>query len=162
MQAFLNRCAEIEEVLAQVYRELAAVYAADHALEAIWLNMADDESEHAREIHLAKRLLRDDLIVREQVPDAQIRKLLFRAHKILAKVRRSVLPVKEALRLSLHLEDEFRQVHVLCAVRFADSAVQKIFERLGRADREHVARLAEYCRLFAAREKAQGSESSPA
>lgn len=154
MQAFMNRCAEIEDILAQIYRELAEVFATDRDLEDIWLGMADDEGEHAREIRLAKRMLKDDIIVCEQVSDAQIRRLLSRARDILAKVRRSVLPIKEALRLSLHLEDEFRQVHVLCAVRFADSAVQKIFERLGRADREHVARLAEYCRLFAAREKA--------
>lgn len=159
MQAFMNRCAEIEDILGQIYRELAAVFAADRDLEDIWLGMADDEGEHAREIRLAKRMLNDDIIVCEQVPDAQIRMLLSRARDILAKVRRSVLPIKEALRLSLHLEDEFRQVHVLCAVRFADSAVQKIFERLGRADREHVARLAEYCRLFAAREKTKDSES---
>lgn len=153
MQPFLNRCAEVEETLAQIYAELAVTVAAEQTLKDIWLAMADDEGEHAREIRMAVRMLKEDIVVGEQVPDAEIRQLLVEARNLLTKVRQSDLDINEALSLSLHLEADFRRVHVLCAVRFADEGLRRVFELLGRADQEHVARLSDYCRAFAALNK---------
>jgi rubrerythrin len=162
MQPFLNRCAEVEETLAQIYTELAVTVAAEQTLKNIWLAMADDEGEHAREIRMAVRMLKEDIVVGEQVPDAEIRQLLAQARDLLAKVRQSDLGVKEALSLSLHLESDFRRVHVLCAVRFADEGLRRVFELLGRADQEHVARLSDYCRKFAALEKGGSGDAATA
>ena len=89
MQPFLNRCAEVEETLAQIYTELAVTVAAEQTLKNIWLAMADDEGEHAREIRMAVRMLKEDIVVGEQVPDAEIRQLLAQARDLLAKVRQS-------------------------------------------------------------------------
>jgi rubrerythrin len=160
MQAFLNRCAEIEDTLAGIYRELASTVSAEQELKAIWLAMADDEGEHGREIRMAKRMVKEDILVGEQISDAEVRSLLFRARSLLDKVRRSPLSVKEALRLSLHMEEDFRRVHVLFAVRFGDTGIRRVFERLGQSDREHVARLTEYCRTRVAADSA-GKTTSP-
>lgn len=153
---FLNRCAEVEETLAQIYTALAATQAAEQELKHIWMAMADDEGEHAREILLALRMLKEEILVGEQIPEADVRQLLTRARDLLAKVRQPGLSIQDALRLSLHLEEDFRRVHVLCAVSFADAGMRKVFERLGQADQDHVARLTDYCRRFAARARSQG------
>lgn len=160
MRQFLNRCAEVEETIAQIYTELAATVRAEQELKNIWLAMADDEGEHAREIRMAVRMLKEDILLDEQVADAEIRQLLAQARDLLAKVRQSDLVVKEALRLSLHLEEDFRRVHLLCAVRFADEGIRRVFELLGRADQEHVARLGDYCRKFAAVEKGGSGDAA--
>lgn len=160
VQIFLNRCAEVEETLAHIYTELATKVEAEQVLKKIWLAMADDEGEHAREIRMAVRMLKEDIILGEQVPDAEIRQLLMQARDFLAHVQQSGMIVKEALRLSLHLEEDFRRVHLLCAVQFADDGMRMVFERLGRADQDHVARLTNYCRQFAVREKGVNGDSA--
>lgn len=160
MQAFLNRCAKIEDTLAQIYREMAVSVAADDELKAVWLSLADDEDEHAREIHLAKRLLKGAALNAEGISGDQIERLLARAHELLARVRQATPSTRDALRLSLDLEEGFRQVHVLYAVRFADDSLRRVFERLGKADQKHIAQLADCCRRFVDGRKDAG-ETAP-
>lgn len=148
MQIFMNQCAEIEDVVAQIYREMAATVAADDELKGVWLSLADDEDEHAREILLAKRMLKSEVLNEEWDSGSKIKELLAQAHELQKRVRRGGLSVRKALQLSLYLEEHFRQVHVLCTVDFCDDGLRRLFERLGKADQEHVARLTDCCRRF--------------
>lgn len=158
METFLQECIEVEGTAARIYRTLRQTVAADPDLKDVWLAMADDEGEHAREIRLALNLLQENVIDGGLIPIAEVEGLLVRAGALLDRVKREPLAVEEALRLSRHLEEDFLQVHVLCAVRFVDTDLRRVFAYLGHADQDHIARLAACCRKYGVLEEGSGPD----
>jgi rubrerythrin len=137
MLKFLNTCAEIEDVVGAIYRQLADTLPENHELRGIWLEMAEDEGEHARQIRLAARLPAQDVFKGSKVSLAKVQELLQRARGVQKRLQEEQFTVQEALQLSIHLEVEFRLVHVALAVEFQEEAMRRMFQSLTRDDDRH-------------------------
>jgi rubrerythrin len=144
MLRFFNACAEIEETVGAIYRQLAAALPEGDELRSLWLQMAIEEDEHARQIRLAGRLPAREVFKGLHIPLAKIEEHLQRARAIQKKLQevRPAMPV--ALKLSMQLEEEFRVVHVALAVEFRDESMKRMFESLAGDDDRHANQLRQF------------------
>jgi rubrerythrin len=138
MLKFLNTCAEIEDLVGAIYRQLADTLPEGHELRGIWLEMADDEGDHARQIRLAARLPAREVFKGVKVSLSKVQELLQCARGVQKELQEAQLPIQEALQLSLHLEAEFRLVHIALAAEFLEESMRRMFQALAHEDDRHV------------------------
>lgn len=146
MFRFLKLCAEIEDVVGEIYKVLAERVECDTPLRDLWIRMAHDEEAHALQIRFAMRLPRSQIFRKQTLPLAQAEQLLKSARGILAGARTKVVNERLALRLSRKLEEDFIAIHVGAAMAFQDDSMRQMLNCLGSADREHVEKLRQVCR----------------
>ncbi len=146
MHKFFRMCIEIEEMVAGVYRELAAATPAEGKLKKLWLEMALEEEDHARQIKLAARLPAMETIRKPLIPLQQVEHLHRKVKTLLEQIKGRTISREKALLLSLRVEREFVVVHVHCAVEFVDESMQALFRSLAADDERHAEALATYCR----------------
>ncbi|WP_432820988.1 hypothetical protein [Trichloromonas sp.] len=146
MLRFLSICAEIEDVVGDIYRVLAERVECDEPLKALWAQMARDEEAHAMQLRFAMRLPASQTFKPKTLPLAQAEQLLKSAHGILAGARTSPLNERLALRLSRKLEEDFVAIHIGAAMAFRDDSMRQMLNCLGSADREHIEKLRKICR----------------
>lgn len=137
-------CAEIETVVSQIYKALADQLPEEGELREIWKEMADDELEHARLLQFAQRLDPKNTFDGFNLDATQLGQLLVQVKEIYDLALINVWDEKESVRMMLELEEEFRQVHIRFAANLKDASMQKMFEKLGKADELHVERLRSY------------------
>ncbi len=142
---FLSVCAEIEDVVGNIYQELAERVECDAQLRALWTQMAHDEEAHAMQIRFAMRLPASQAFKSQTLPVAQAERLLQSARGILAGARTSSVNERLALRLSLKLEEDFLAIHIGSAMAFQDDSLRQMLNCLGSADRDHVEKLRRIC-----------------
>ncbi len=144
MFRFLNKCAQIEENTALIYHEFANNKKCDPDLAAIWLRMARDEENHAQQLKLAIRLLRDDIA--DLVKDGGVNpdEMNGLAKSVLGKARNENYELLDMLNDAVVLEDSFRNIHATCALEFKDPSLLATFKRLAQADEVHVEGLNTY------------------
>jgi rubrerythrin len=152
MLKFLNGCAEIEETVEAIYRLFAEALPEGHALRSVWLKLADDEGEHARQIRLAGRLPARDIFKGASLPQSRVDDLLQKARGLLRQLQGAPPSVTDALKLSLQMETEFSEVHVALAVEFQDEGIRRMFQALASGDERH----ANLLRHFLEQEKQGG------
>jgi rubrerythrin len=144
MLKFLNTCAEIEETVGAIYRLLADALPEGHELRRIWLEMADDEVDHARQIRFAARLPAREVFQGVNIPLARIEELLQTARAWQRKLTGVRPSISEALALALQLETDFSLVHVELAVEFQEESMRRLFQALANDDGRHAGQLRQY------------------
>lgn len=148
MVKFLNKCAEIELQAAQIYFVFSANPNCDQTLAKIWGTMARDEENHAAQLRLAMRLPMNESFEKLKEGIADPDELFQVARQIESRARGSVLSVLEMLKTAVVLEREFRKLHATYVLTFKDPKLLDVFQRLARADEQHVGELQEYIKLF--------------
>lgn len=144
MRRILEACAEIEEVIAAVYRHWAATQEGTGDIGDFWRRMSRDEEQHAQQLRLASRLATTDEIAGAKLTREEVEELLEQARRALERVRSRSLAVDEALALARTLEEDFQKVHVRFALRFGEGDLKRLFDQLAREDRRHASALAEF------------------
>jgi rubrerythrin len=144
MLKFLNTCAEIEETVGAIYRQLAGSLPEEHELRGIWLKMAGDEDGHAQQIRLASRLPAREVFKGVNVSLGKVETLLQSARGVQKELQGARLAIGEALKLSMGIEEGFRQVHVALAVEFIDESMRRMFQSLAGDDERHANLLRHY------------------
>jgi len=140
----LEICAEIEETVSRVYFCLAEQLPPGSELRLIWEEMARDEQEHARLLQFAQRFDPDKTYAGYHIAEDEACRLLVGVQETFDLVRMKTLSEREAVMALLKLEEDFMRVHLRLAVECLDPTMQETFNRLGKADETHVARLKEY------------------
>jgi len=144
MRSFLTACEEIENTVARIYHELSLCPAFDAQLRSIWVKMAREEEEHAMQFTFALRLGAARIIEGSRLPRERIRELLERARSLLESVRSVPLSEEEVIRISLHLEQDFLDVHISASAVFHEPDMHEMFKRLAKGDEAHVTALKQY------------------
>ncbi len=146
MHRFFNLSIEIEEMQAAILRELAERVPTEQGLKELWLKMALEEEDHARQLRMAQRLFKAEAIRKPLIDMEQVELLHAKSKSLLHEVRQRTLSQKTALRLSLRMEKEFSVVHANNAVEFAEPSMQALFRSLAAEDKRHAEALAAYCK----------------
>ncbi len=105
MTEVLGRCSTLEQRVADIYRQFAASFTADKALESFWLGMAEEEKHHAKILAAEKAALEVDSDTGYFMPEflpklVEMDALLTRVEE---QVQRGVSK-EEAFALALELE----------------------------------------------------------
>lgn len=137
---FLDVCAQIEGLCAELYHFYSRVYTDNPDVVRLWKKTAMEEENHRNQINLAMRM-RDE--IESLLPNG-----LDVAYQIHHKLKHLVVGVKNnppvlvtALKKSIEMEERLAFLHVESAVRFKDESIQKMFNALRAADREHITAL---------------------
>lgn len=144
MKEMLQSCIEVEERVAEIYRQLLNHPEADEELREIWHEMADDEVRHAQRIRLVRERFERAGVITCSLSREGVQKLLDRAAEILLDVQHGRLAVEEAIYATVELEDAFLAAHLGFAASGNQPDLQTMFKSLAEADREHTARLKSY------------------
>lgn len=148
MKKFLEYCAEVEEVAALIYRELAQKAAGNERLQEIMRKMAADEEDHARQLRFATRVSTKDAFdgINEKVGNPYLLKP--QADRLLAQVKSGEQSEYDILKTAVELENKFRSIHAGCALLFKEDSFRRLFNALARADQLHMAELDEYIKQY--------------
>ena len=148
MRAFIETCADIEVIAAQIYRELSRHSADNPRLYEIMERMALDEEDHALQLRLALRVATDERFsgVNEKVGDPFV--LRIRANQLLLQARELVAVEEDILRIAIELEMEFLKIHAGYSLLFKEPVIKKLFTVLARGDELHVDSLKAYLRDY--------------
>ncbi len=151
MVKFLSNCVKLEETAALIYHEFVKNQNCDDTLVQIWKDMARDEEDHANQLKLALRLPIKDVFsgIKDQTPDPE--ELSKIAQALLERAKQPDLSLLDMLKNAVVLEKEFRKVHALYALKFKDPKLASTFERLSRADDEHLEALNIYLKRYKAK-----------
>lgn len=145
MKRFLRLCAEVESTVEKAYQALAKK-TEEPELKAMWLQLANDEADHANQLLLAERLAAGDSFPGQNMATEKVRLLLKEAQDFLTAAQGDPMAPFEALKTSILLEKKFMDVHVNNAIVFSSDSLRKTFDALGRSDEAHFETLKAYLR----------------
>lgn len=133
----LERCAEIEKVMAEMYEFFAELCPDQPELARLFRKTAAEEINHEAQIRLAaKRFV--PLIRDLKITAREVERHLTYVRDITAKMRQDPPDCRRALEISLHCETIFCQFHLDTAATFKDKSCSNLFEAMMAADRQHV------------------------
>ena len=144
MRQFFNTCITIEKMIGAIYRQFSASVPCDAELKAIWLQMAQEEDQHALDLGFAARLSSHDGFL----PKPHVMTKVERMHQFvtqsLAKAKAGQFTAQKAVELSLKLENEFLAIHINAAVDFEEDSMRRMFAAMVRGDEEHCEAIRHY------------------
>ncbi len=132
----LLQCAEIEDVMAQLYVHFAVAYREVPGMEALFRKTAAEEKNHENQFRLAIRNYAGRVRKLKQTLEST-RHHLEIVRRILAGVQTSLPTVEEALAKAIHMETIFGNFHMTTAAQFDDENCAKMFRALMAADIGH-------------------------
>ena len=137
----LGCCYRVETAMAAFYWFLAELHKGTPEITALWRKTAGEEENHARQFEFALKFpnLIADLVVKAEDVD----RLLAEVLGLGAAVRATKPLAVDALRKCIDLEQRLADYHMNSIGIIHDSQMQKVFEAMMAADREHVQTLVE-------------------
>ena len=156
MIRFLEKCAQIERLVSEIYFEFAGSQENDEALTNIWKDMARDEENHCQQLRLAARLPVRETFSGINPKSPEPESLYEQATTILEKAKQTPFSRLDMLKTAVILEKEFRKLHTAVALEFNDADLRKTFDSLSRADSEHLRELDAYLKGYKEKHKAGG------
>jgi hypothetical protein len=136
VEHLLACCYRVETAMAAIYWFLAELHKETPEMAALWRKTAGEEENHARQFEFALKFpsLIADLMVKAEDVD----RLLAEVLGLGAAVRADKPSAADALRRCIALERRLADYHMNSIGIFHDSQMQKVFEAMMAADREHV------------------------
>lgn len=133
----LNVCCQIEETCANLYRYFSKLYAEDTDFRALWEKTAKEEDNHAEQFRFACRLQNSGMhSLKVDIKKASA--ILAKMQSVYEGVQTFPPPPKEALRLSISLENSLADYHLNTIVDFDDPGLAKLFTSMMNNDKEHI------------------------
>lgn len=154
MIKFLEKCAQVEHLVSEIYFEFAGNQENDDALTRIWKDMARDEENHCQQLRLAARLPIRETFSGINPKSPKPEPLHELAGSILEKAKQTPPSKLDMLKTAVLLEKEFRKLHTAAALEFNDAGLRKTFDSLSRADSEHLRELDAYLKEYKEKHKA--------
>lgn len=155
MIRFFSACALVEDKAAEIYHTMCAAALAhgNKELGQLWGRMAVDEENHAQQVRLAARLVREKVFAeldagQREIPFA----MLEQVEELLNYVTSNSLGEEEMLRVAKNLEEKFLKIHTTYTVLFNEPSLAKMFDALARADDQHIAGLQERLKMLQAKQ----------
>jgi rubrerythrin len=145
---FLQKCADIEHMVSEIYLEYSNKELNDEVLKEIWKKLSRDEQDHCQQLKLASRLPVAESFagISDKCPDPN--ELFEQAGTFLEDAKAQQLSVLDMLKTAVILEKEFRKLHALYALEFKDHSLKKTFQLLASDDQEHLIELDAYLKKY--------------
>lgn len=138
----LQRCADIEGVLAEIYEFFTSTYRHNPDITRLFEKTAAEERNHEYQLRLAIKT--HPPMIREMTLTAEeAEKHLIYARSALQRVRERVPSIEDALKMSINCEIIFSQFHLDTAARFCDDSCAKLFSAMMATDEGHTTSLKE-------------------
>ncbi len=138
----LQRCADIEGVLAEIYEFFTSAYRHNPDITRLFEKTAAEERNHEYQLRLAIKT-HSPLIRGMKLTIEEAEKHLTYARAALQRVRESVPSLVDALKMAINCETIFSQFHLDTAARFADESCAKLFSAMMATDEGHTTSLKE-------------------
>lgn len=136
-------CAEIESVIARIYRILACLHAKEPPAERLWLKTAAEEDNHQSQFELGYRLcpaIVSGMVVDNESADGLLRKLL----GAVVEIETSRPDIAAALEFAIDMEIKLSKFHMDGAIIFTDDSHRSMFWAMMAADDAHVQTLKDF------------------
>jgi rubrerythrin len=141
---FLEVCISIERLSADVYHSYSRMYQNMRDVSLVWKKAAVEEEEHKRQFELALRLMNEaEFEVSMQSVDKAY-SIQYKLLKLMNLIKFTKPELSVAFAKAVEMEEKLVDLHVHTALNFKDEKLQKLFNTMGEADREHVAALQLY------------------
>jgi len=137
---FLDLCASIEELFADLYHFYSRVYADNPDAARVWKKLAIEEENHRAQVELAAHL-QDEVAGLEEGVLERSHLLHKKLQLMLRGVKSCPPPLDIALKKAVEMEESLAGLHVDRALSFKTESTQKLFHALREADRSHVSAL---------------------
>jgi rubrerythrin len=156
----LKVCQSVELACANFYHYLAESFKDDRPNLLVWLKAAMEEENHARVFSLLDKLRNDNVIEAVRVELAEAEAMLVEVRALVKKVKRRAkkraLPMEEALRIAIDLENTLAGFSMERVIEFADDSYQKMFLAITNCENGHLEALQDaYGLVLAAQESTE-------
>jgi len=138
----LEKAELVEKAAESLYRRLAAKFREHPMLCGLFIDLADEEREHARRVAMLRYQVRNDkqLAARIRIDTAFMDQLLRETEHVSAQIARSELSAAKAIQLAYALERSYSTAHAEVAAA-ADPWLREFFTSLAEDDVRHRAML---------------------
>jgi hypothetical protein len=136
VEHLLACCYRVETAMAAIYWFLAELHEGTPEMAALWRKTAGEEENHARQFEFALKF--PNLITDTLVKAGDVDRLLADVLGLGAAFRAAKPLAADALRKCIALEQRLAEHHMNSIGIFHDPQMQKVFEAMMAADREHV------------------------
>jgi len=140
MSIFLDNCQDLESITADLYHLFADYFSSDKYVARLWRKTALEEENHARQVKLAKKLIRNivginlDFLHHISISQEKIR-------TIVKQCRACPPDLEEALRVSIKFEEQMEKFHMHNAICLQGKSVNALFVAMMESDRGHITEL---------------------
>ncbi len=110
--------------------------------------MARDEETHCQQMRLAARLPIHETFSGINPKSPKPESLYEQATTLVKKTKQTPFSRLDMLKTAVILEKEFLKLHTAVALEFNDADLRKTFDRLARADSEHLRELDAYLKEY--------------
>lgn len=132
----LDRCAQIEEMVGDIYRYFGKHFIEDDALSRLFFKTALEEDEHASQFKLASRL--HGAGMKSVKTDLQgIESIQAMIQSVFDRVQQTPPAKKAALELAMKIEATLGEYHMNSIVVFEDPGLSTLFSSMRGNDHEH-------------------------
>ncbi len=134
----LQKAELVEKGAESLYRRLAAKFREDPKLSGLFVELADEEREHARRLAMLRYQVAEDsrLAERVHIDEALMDRLLDETRAVAQRIVQTSFTPTEALGLAYELERRFSAAHAEVAAA-ADPWLQEFFASLAEDDGRH-------------------------
>lgn len=142
-------CETIEISCSELYHYFSNLFRQEREMLLLWLKMAMEDENHAKQFALLSKLRRHNVIesLHVELVDAEV--TLIYVQSLIEKVRSQPPTLEEALRLAINLEQKLVKFQMENVVTFSDESCERSFLAMASAGNTHLEALQEtYSRLI--------------
>ncbi|TYO99990.1 rubrerythrin [Geothermobacter ehrlichii] len=148
MRGFLEDCRQIELTVSRIYQHLAGRQGFPATYRQMFLTLAKDEGDHARQFDLALQLPDGMLGERRRLSGEKACEGLLTVRRRLQDLLQTECSLRQALELAVELERRFIRVHIDTSLVIDDPKISDLFRKLARSEQEHLATLRRHVELW--------------
>lgn len=137
----LRPLAEFERLMGDLYTWLAACFATDQEVSAVFSSLATDEAAHSSLVEYQRRLVRQSPKEFGEI-ELDLGELFATRAQVEQLRARTVPPsLEEALAFAFQIETSAAEYHFRHVLRQANPAIGQLLESLGKGDKHHLGRI---------------------
>lgn len=138
MYRYLMDCRKIEEITARIYQRFAANRIFSVEVRAVFQQLSQEETAHARHLDLVIQSDRREVPVVARIARDKLNEVLGLAVGFEEQAKHGQLQEEDALRMAVNIEREFIKVHVQNVLAFCNPELEKLFADLAQGDQHHI------------------------
>lgn len=138
MYRYLMDCRKVEEITARIYQLFAVNRIFSAEVRAVFQQLSQDETAHARHLDLVIQSDRREVPVVARIARDKLNEVLALAADYEKQAKHVLLQEEDALRMAVKIEREFIKVHVQNVLAFCNPKLEKLFGELAQGDQQHI------------------------
>ena len=141
---FLEVCMGIEKLCADLYHHYSEIYEDIPEASQLWKKTALEEENHRRQFELALRLVNETEFEVSKDGLKRAYSIQYKLLNLMEHIKDNKPDLLTAVTKALEMESKLADLHVHTSLHFKDESMQKLFNTLSEADRDHVTDMQRY------------------